>query len=100
MSVNETNQTKTADLMVSPIRQNAESISENASPLRMGQEGVEESDQVFGENIDKIIDKAEKELALKASLEMVSVPEVDIEESCPNMALNFPSPHKNQVAAE
>jgi hypothetical protein len=31
---------------------------------------------------------------------MVSVPEVDIEESCPNMALNFPSPHKNQVAAE
>jgi hypothetical protein len=44
MSVNETNQTKTADLMVSPIRQNAESISENASPLRMGQEGVEESD--------------------------------------------------------
>lgn len=51
---------------------------------------MEESDVVFGENIDKIIDKAEKELALKASLEMVSVPEVDVEESCPNGALlNF-----------
>jgi hypothetical protein len=65
--------------MVSPIRQNAESLSD-ASPLKLG-EGVEESDVVFGENIDKIIDKAEKELALKASLEIVSVPEVDVEES-------------------
>jgi len=29
---------------------------------------MDESDMVFGENIDRIIDNAEKELALKASL--------------------------------
>jgi hypothetical protein len=50
---------------------------------------VEESDVVFGENIDKIIDKAEKELALKASLEMGAVAEVDMDESIPNLPLNF-----------
>jgi hypothetical protein len=46
---------------------------------------LEESDVVFGENIDKIIDSAEMELEFKERIKtpMQEVPEVDVEESMP-----------------
>ena len=62
---------------------------------------LEESDVVFGENIDKIIDSAEMELEFKERIKtpMQEVPEVDVEESMPKFNFSLPKQEDGIILA-